>query len=255
MVPLGASIPPEPEGWNTFAAWPSLDGLGMFCELEVTCRGEPDAMTGYLVNIAEIDRAARQGVLPLLISAVQRRSGGTPAALLPPLLSAMQSGLSVTVSSICWRLTPYHSIAMSAADPTHFLLRESFEFAAAHRLHCPDLSDDENRRIFGKCNNPTGHGHNYRIEVAVRAPLPQGDEPASFNARRLERIVHEQVLQRFDHRNLSVDTVEFAGRNSSVENIARVCHDLLMGPIAQAGGELRSVTVWETEKTCCTYPG
>ena len=59
--------------------------------------------------------------------------------------------------------------------PGTALLSETFEFAAAHRLHCPDLTEAENRRIFGKCNNPNGHGHNYRVEVAVRVPLDNAD--------------------------------------------------------------------------------
>lgn len=255
MVGLDRDREPAREGENTFAGWPTVDGLGMFCELDITCRGLPDPVTGYLVNIAEIDAAVRTHALPLLERGVMTAPGRSPAMLLPDLLNAVQRGLRPTVAGLRWRLSPYHSIAMDAADNAHYLLRETFEFAAAHRLHCADLSDEENRRIFGKCNNPSGHGHNYRIEVAVKAPLPSGGMPAPFGVRHLERLVHEQILRRFDHRNLSIDTPEFASINSSVENIARVCHDLLREPIAQAGGELRHVTVWETEKTCCTYPG
>ncbi len=131
-------------------------------------------------------------------------------------------------------------------------ISQQFEFAAAHRLHCAELSDEENRRVFGKCNNPSGHGHNYRLEAAVSVPV-NGSAPG-FGFADLARLVDEQVLQRFDHKHLNLDTDEFAGLNPSVEHIARICHEVLAGPVADAGGRLEYVTVWETEKTACTFP-
>ena len=132
------------------------------------------------------------------------------------------------------------------------VVRQMFEFSAAHRLHVPGLSDAENESIFGKCNNPAGHGHNYRVEPAVGVdpsnPMRVGD---------LERIVDETVIERFDHKHLNDQTTEFAtdgGLNPSVENIAKVCFELLRDPIAAGGGTLRAVSVWETDRTSCTYP-
>ena len=134
----------------------------------------------------------------------------------------------------------------------HAIMTEQFEFSAAHRLHCPELSDDENRRTFGKCNHPSGHGHNYRIAVAVRVRTGAGAPALSTGA--LEGIVTRTVLDRFDHRHLNVDCPEFAELNPSVENIAQVCHALLSDEIAAAGAALDHVTVWETAKTSATYP-
>src|SRR6185503_14035284 len=94
-------------------------------------------------------------------------------------------------------------------------IRQSFEFSAAHRLHVEGLDDATNRRIFGKCNNPTGHGHNYRVDVTVVVAL---DDQARLTLRDLERIVAEQVIDRFDHKHLNRDTAEFASVNPSVEN-------------------------------------
>ena len=71
---------------------------------------------------------------------------------------------------------------------------------------------------------------------------------------RLETLVRETVVDRFDHTHLNLDTDEFAELNPSVEHIARVCHALLADPVRAAGGCLEQVTVWETEKTSCTYP-
>lgn len=150
--------------------------------------------------------------------------------------------------------------------PSTALLSERFEFAASHRLHCPDLSDAENRRIFGKCNNANGHGHNYRIEVSVRVPVPavgaaasagpsgSGRARAGLTLPVLEGIVARTVIDRFDHRNLNMDVAEFRDTVPSVENIAAACHALLEHPVREAGGTLERVTVWETDKTSATYP-
>jgi 6-pyruvoyltetrahydropterin/6-carboxytetrahydropterin synthase len=174
--------------------------------------------------------------------------------VLGEVMAALQPILSRPVKSVTWRLTPFYCLTMESAQMERFVIRQQFDFAAAHRLHCPELSDEENRRIFGKCTNPHGHGHNYRLEVSVSQPLPPADRPPQLPLPELERIVDEQIIQRFDHTHLNLDRSEFAGLNPSVEHIARVCHDLLAQPIAAAGAALEHVTIWETEKTRCTYP-
>ncbi len=123
-------------------------------------------------------------------------------------------------------------------------LSQKFEFSASHRLHNPALSPDENRRRFGKCNNPLGHGHNYELQVTVTtAPDAAVDLPA------LERLVNDAVVDRFDHRYLNEEIAEFKTVMPSVENIARVAFELLKPRVQQ----LASVTVWETSKTWCEY--
>lgn len=131
-------------------------------------------------------------------------------------------------------------------------MRQSFEFAAAHRLHVASLSDEENRTLFGKCNNAAGHGHNYRVEPCVRVALTDGKP--SFTLDDLERRTAETVIDHLDHKHLNKDVPEFAEVNPSVENIARVCFDRLAPTINAADVELTCVTVWETEKTSCVYP-
>jgi 6-pyruvoyltetrahydropterin/6-carboxytetrahydropterin synthase len=158
----------------------------------------------------------------------------------------------IPLSAIRWSPGPFVNFLWSPSMRDHAIMTEQFEFSAAHRLHCPELSDDENRRTFGKCNHPSGHGHNYRIAVAVRVRTGAG-APALSTAT-LEGIVSRTVLDRFDHRHLNVDCPEFADLNPSVENIAQVCHGLLSDEIDAAGAALDHVTVWETEKTSATYP-
>jgi len=133
------------------------------------------------------------------------------------------------------------------------ILRQQYEFAAAHRLHVDELSDEENRAVFGKCNNPSGHGHNYRLEVAVAAPIDA--EGRILDVELLDAVVDQTVIERYDHKHLSVDVPEFAGRNSSVEHIAQSIYRLLLDPIAGLGAALEEVRVWETSKTVCVYRG
>lgn len=257
-VALGGPSEAGQSGRNTFAGWPTMTGLGAYYQLDVTCRGEADSTTGYLLNISEIDGAVRRHALPLIVAAVRTSPSVHPASLLPAVLDALREPLKGLLASVSWRLTPYYSVAMTVDQSDQFVLTEVFEFAAAHRLNCGALSPEENRALFGKCNNASGHGHNYRVEVSVVAPLtmPATAESIdhSFSSLQLERIVDETVVQRFDHKNLDVDTEEFAAINSSVENIAKVCFDLLEPEVAAAGAKLRRVRVWETEKTSSTYP-
>jgi len=169
-----------------------------------------------------------------------------------------EAGGKARVARVRWRLTPYYSVEMSIDATEIVLLRQQFEFAASHRLHSAGLSDADNRAMFGKCNNPSGHGHNYRIEPCVELCL-SGELPA-LSLGDLERLVNLTLIERYDHKHLNVDTPEFAcaGFNPSVENIARECFHRLSPAIAAhaaaGGARLRHVTVWETDKTSCTYP-
>jgi len=147
---------------------------------------------------------------------------------------------------------------MKGDNMSKCIVRQQFSFAASHRLHVTELSDEENRLVFGKCNNPSGHGHNYKLETAVEIdaqPLENNNLPRPFDATELEALVRETVIERFDHKNLNADCAEFAALNPSVENIARVCYELLEPAVGNEGVALREVRLWETEKTSCTYPG
>ncbi|NLU22175.1 MAG: 6-carboxytetrahydropterin synthase [Phycisphaerae bacterium] len=131
-------------------------------------------------------------------------------------------------------------------------MTQSFEFAAAHRLHCADMSEARNYEIFGKCNNPNGHGHNYQLEVTV-AGRPDPATGHVIPLRQMEEIVNERVINRFDHKHLNQDCPEFRTLNPSVENITRVIWGLLEGQFGAA--RLARVRVWETAKTYAEYEG
>ena len=241
---------------NTYAAWPAMRGLGRYYELLVTCRGEADPETGYFVNIKEIDRAAREFALPVVSGFAKREVGGEVVGygeVMGGVLGAMVEGLGGKVVAVEMRLTPSYGLKIEVADMSSVLMSQQFEFAAAHRLHAASLSDEENRRVFGKCNNVEGHGHNYRVEVNVRCGIGEGGGGPACEV--LDEVVNREAIDKLDHKNLDRDVAELAGRNTSVEHIAEVVYGMLLGPIGDEGMELVNVRVWETGKTVCTYPG
>jgi 6-pyruvoyltetrahydropterin/6-carboxytetrahydropterin synthase len=119
--------------------------------------------------------------------------------------------------------------------------RESFN--AAHQLRDPRLSDDENRRLFGKCVNL--HGHNYTLDVAVSGPV---DETTGYvlDLKRLSDVICQQIIRDVDHRNLNTDVPWLAGRIPTAENLALAFWDRLSPELPD--GMLRSVRVSETDK-------
>ncbi|RNC81513.1 MAG: 6-carboxytetrahydropterin synthase [Phycisphaera sp.] len=244
-----------PQGSNGHAGQPAIAGLGTYYEFKVSCKGEPEPKTGYLVNIKLIDQAVRQSVLPRVQHELVKNPSQNPAPLVSELAKQLAPNLPVPLIALRWNLSPTLSLESHMDAPTEVLLRQRYEFAAAHRLNVPDLSPEKNAEIFGKCNNPSGHGHNYQVEVCVRVDL-SGDH---LSAHELDTIIDSQLIERFDHKHLNTDTVEFAektGLNPSVENIARVSYDILKPAIAAGSGNpsLKYVTIWETPKTSCTYP-
>lgn len=240
---------------NTFSAWPAMRGLGRYYELEVTCRGEADPQTGYFINIKAIDQAVRDHVLPMLIERVLDVSAAaaTPmGALMRGVLDAIDPPLNETVARVRLVLTPTLSLAIERNDMDHVIIRQQYEFSAAHRLHVPGLSDEQNQATFGKCNNPAGHGHNYRVEVSARCPIdPQGQtlQPAELDA-----VVDREAIEKLDHKHLNVDVPEFAELNPSVEHIVKVVWQMLDGKLP-GNAQLDEVKVWETGKTVCAYRG
>jgi 6-pyruvoyltetrahydropterin/6-carboxytetrahydropterin synthase len=123
-------------------------------------------------------------------------------------------------------------------------------FNAAHRLHNPTWSDEKNREVFGKCNSPHFHGHNFELEVRVRGEV---DPNTGFviDLGELGRIIKEQVERRFDHKNLNVDCPEFKNLLPSTEHLAKVIYDVLK-PIIGDDRELH-ITLFETAKNGVEY--
>ena len=104
-------------------------------------------------------------------------------------------------------------------------LTRRYRFAASHRLNTEALSPEENTRLYGKCNNPYGHGHDYVLDVTVEGRVrPDGQV---LDRQALDTLVSEQVLARLDHRNLNCDVPELARRVPTTENLASAIEDML----------------------------
>ena len=133
-------------------------------------------------------------------------------------------------------------------------LSRRYTFCASHRLHSPALSDAENREIYGKCNNPNGHGHNYELEVTLRGQV-DAVTGRVVDLQTLDRLAEEQVLAPFRHRNLNEEIPAFRNEVPTTENLAtevllrlRNAWPLVFSP---KGPSLEKVRIWETERNIC----
>jgi 6-pyruvoyltetrahydropterin/6-carboxytetrahydropterin synthase len=124
-------------------------------------------------------------------------------------------------------------------------------FNAAHRLYNPDWSDEKNDAVFGKCNNPNYHGHNYEIVIKLTG---ERDEATGYvyDLKELSDLTKEHILSRFDHKNLNEDVQEFNNLNPTAENIAIVIYNILRKEI-DPQFDLK-ITLYETERNYVEYP-
>ena len=132
-----------------------------------------------------------------------------------------------------------------------YLTRVS-SFCASHRYHNPELSDEENRKIFGKCNYPHGHGHNYTVEVTVAGEM----DPATgmvINLSELDKVIERAVIEPLDHRHLNLDVPVFEREIPTTENLARYIWDSLEKELT--GCRLHRVRLYESPDLYADYLG
>lgn len=242
-------------------------GHNYLCELSVS--GNVDPITGMVVNIKDIDHIMRDRI-------TARFDGKILDADVPPFTEAAPTLENLTCE--IWRLTvdqlpaecslhgaalwqtqTYWATALPSPDRDRPMIRvtRAYDFSASHRLHAAELSDAENDAIFGKCNWPNGHGHNYEIEITMAGePDPLSGE--LFAPSRLDAIVEQVVLKPFDHRHLNFDVPEFRDLVPTSENVTvviwnRIAARLKDEPFKNA--ELFKVVVRETARNYFEYCG
>lgn len=115
-------------------------------------------------------------------------------------------------------------------------LTRRYRFSAGHRLHNDGMSAEENRRVYGKCNNPNGHGHNYLLEVTVAGTINAATGMV-FDLVTLDGIVADHVLDKLDHKNLNLDMENFSTQVPTTENVCLEIYKLLRTPLEEAGAE------------------
>ena len=213
-----------------------------FWTVRAMVEGQVDPRTGYLCDIKILDDLVRRH---LAVALRATRSLDESNQALSATFGEIAAGITgnLRLSSLELRYSPFTTITVCSGALAMLVMTQSFEFSASHRLACPGLSDEENYRLFGKCSNPHGHGHNYVLEVSASA----SDKAALPLLPELDRIVRREIIERFDHKNLNVECAEFANLNPTVENIAQVIFDRLETRLET--GRLTKVRVWETAKT------
>ncbi len=155
-------------------------------------------------------------------------------------LLKVRSGRRGEASRAGWILT---QVELTEDVIDMLYLTRKAEFAASHYYHNPDFTLEENRRVFGRCNNPNGHGHNYTLEVTVKGEV---DPRSGFvvDLKQLKEIMHREVLDAMDHRFLNKEVPEFAKQIPTTENIAVAIWQRLAGKLDRA--KLHRIRVYET---------
>ena len=244
-------------GDNAFASNPSGQGLAIFLELAVELTGEIDPVTGFVVNVSEIDKAVRHSVVPIFGQAIRQSYARAQHIDMPAIVQLLRQAWTALdgefkgpgVSKLALRLNPRREASIHSEDAKMLYFSEKFEFAAMHKLWNADLTAERNFEVFGKCANPTGHGHNYTLEVAVKAATK--DHP--FSIGQFEQIVDSQLIEMLDHKNLNADVPHFTDTIPTIENLAIFAWDRLKDQFDPM--KLHCVTVWETDRTHCSYYG
>lgn len=263
--------PTEPTPTSTTNRWVSLTPVQAFQPLltiEVTIEGLPCPRSGFIVNIRDIDHCVAE-IITIFAQATSQNRAPKPIDAwehLAELGRQIQTRFAVQLPGLAsgallaqcrLLLSPQIGLELNGAptstiqpyekgQPMGVILTQQFEFSAAHRLNCPDWSPEENARVFGKCNYPSGHGHNYLLDVSISHP--EGQTPAGSDVQWLTEWVQRIVLNRLDHRFLNQDVPEFRELNPTVENIAQVIFTWLSSELP-ADYRLEKVRVFETAKT------
>lgn len=255
----------EAENRALFGRWASRWGHGHNYILEVAVTGKIDPVDGMVVNLTEIDAILKREIVCLLQERhlsydVPELSGVVPTLenltrfIVERFESAFVHPNARLTRATLWETpTLWTTWEKEREKEIAMVLTRKLDFAASHRLHAPGLSDAENEKVFGKCNNPRGHGHNYGVEVSVSGS-PDPLTGMLVDLEKLDAVLEREVMQRFDHKNLNDDVPELAGVNPTTENLTLAIWDVLKERIP-APARLYKVVVQETERNFFEYDG
>lgn len=257
----------DEENRRLFGKGASRWGHGHNYIVEATVAGNLDPATGMVVNMTDVDNVLKERVVGVIadkhLSYEVPHFADTPptveniARYLAERYRAEAQGQAGRLTRITLWESPTLWATLTINDDGKvndmIALTRAFDFAAAHRLHAPGLSDAENKEIFGKCNNPKGHGHNYGVEVTVIGE-PDPITGMVINLSALDVVLAREIENRFDHKFLNDDTPEFANINPTSENLTKVIWDILADKIP-APARLSKVVVRETDRNWFEYSG
>jgi 6-pyruvoyltetrahydropterin/6-carboxytetrahydropterin synthase len=259
----GGLSPAELQQVFGLAAEPS--GHGHNYVLEVSVEGPVNPVDGMVINIKDVDANLKKILADidhrLINTAMPEFADAVPTT--EKLAQVLWARLPKQMGSArCTALRleehPGFHIELYGADPNMVYLTRSIEFAASHRLHSEQLSPAENVRVYGKCNNLHGHGHNYVAEITVKGE-PDARTGIVIDVGKFETLLEQELEARFDHKHLNFDTTYFKDQVATAENIAIVIWKLIEGKIAACrdGGsvKLHRVRLIETARSWFDYYG
>ena len=246
----------QAENERVFGKCTSRYGHGHNYTLDVTVQGQPDPITGMIMNMTEL-----KAIVGEVLAEFDHKHLNEDTPYFKQIIPTTENIVRVLWRLVAPRLPAEAALARlrlyelsdlwaeyDGADEAGF--SRSYTFSAAHRLHAPQLSEAENEAIFGKCNNPNGHGHNYTVEVTVGGPVDaQTGMVADMVA--LDRAVRG-VLDTLDHHHIDREIAAFAERTSTAENIVVFLWHAL-APVLE--GQLRHLRLWETKNNIFEYAG
>ena len=231
--------------------------LALYFELSVGIVGQVNDSTGFVVNVLDIDQRVHEKVEPIFSQIIgqtlsaEKHMGITQFGQLLKLSSEKikDEFKPAVLAELSLNITPFKKLALDCEDLKMLYFSETFDFAATHKLWNDEFSEQQNFEVFGKCANPSGHGHNYTIEVTVKMFAEQKKVRTSD----INNVVENDFLKLVDHKNLNVDVPQFEKDNPTVENIAAFAWDKLKEKFENA--KLHCITISETNKTHCSYYG
>ena len=236
-----------------FGKWASPYSHGHNYVLEAEISGPIDPVTGMVVNIKVLDKILRENVVDAfegksLNDEVPHFADHAPTVenilyyikdqIGSPPQGTKLTGLTLYETPLIW------GSLRREKDDWKMTLTRSYEFAASHRLHNPLLPEAENDELYGKCSNPAGHGHNYVLEVTVEGE-PDTKTGMMVDLDALDKAVEKRVVDRYDHKNLSVDLPEFNGKVATSEVVAQQIWKELDGALP---ARLYKIRLKETER-------
>jgi 6-pyruvoyltetrahydropterin/6-carboxytetrahydropterin synthase len=241
---------------QVFGPCTSRYGHGHNYTLDVTIGGAVDPLTGMIMNMTEL-----KAIVGRVLEQFDHKHLNEDTPYFKELIPTTENivrvlwrlivpGLPTGVALVKLRLYELSDLwaEYDGADEASF--SRSYVFSAAHRLHAPGLSDAENQAIYGKCNNPNGHGHNYTVEVSLRGPVDP-DTGMAIDLVAMDRTV-AGVLGQLEHRHLDHEVAAFSHMTSTGENIVVYLWRELA---PRFEGRPLQIRLWETGKNVFTYSG
>lgn len=246
----------EEKNQEVFGPCSNPNGHGHDYTLEVMVKGKLDRKTGIVVNITDIDKVVKSFIQKELDGKFLNKENPYFVKRIPTtenIATYLWEKLGGKLDSCNLqriRLRENEFLFSEKENTSMVRLTRKYHFCTAHRLHSKHLSNEENQAIFGKCNNPNGHGHNYYLEVTLSGK-PDPITGMIENIVDLDRIVEEEIIHRFDHKHLNLDTEEFKELNPTSENVTIVIWNLLSPKL----NKLFKIGLYETEKNYFEYYG